>query len=123
MMVARHGDRTPKQKMKIVVKEVTFGIFTHCKENSFMQAPLLELFEKYKDSKGSQATLKAPAQLQDLLDVTRALLKEMTENHQPLPPVSDAVNDSKSESKSETSDSEKEARDNADVRRHLIGGV
>lgn len=104
LMVARHGDRTPKQKMKIVVKE----------------APFLELFEKYKDSEGSQATLKAPAQLQDLLDVTRSLLKEMTETQQPLPPVSDAVNDSKSESKSETSDSEKEARDIADEYREKL---
>jgi len=98
LMVARHGDRTPKQKMKIVVKE----------------APLLDLFEKYKDSKGSQATLKAPAQLQDLLDVTRSLLKEMTEAQHPLPPTSDVINDAKSESKSEASDSEKEAKDKAD---------
>lgn len=35
---------------------------------------MLELFHKYKDSKGKQAKLKSPSQLQDLLDVTRQLL-------------------------------------------------
>lgn len=72
----------------------------------------MELFEKYKDEKGSQATLKRPDQLQELLDVTRSLLKEMTEAAQQLPQVAETMNDAKSESKSETSDS---ARDKADV--------
>lgn len=41
------------------------------------QAPLLELFNKYKDSKGKQAKLKSPGQLQELLDIVRALLADM----------------------------------------------
>jgi hypothetical protein len=44
----RHGDRTPKQKMKVKV----------CQE------ALLQLFERHKDSKGKQAKLKSPNQLQ-----------------------------------------------------------
>eukprot|EP00879_Flechtneria_rotunda_P022005 GHRR01023207.1.p2 GENE.GHRR01023207.1~~GHRR01023207.1.p2 ORF type:complete len:405 (+),score=176.18 GHRR01023207.1:1563-2777(+) len=61
LAVIRHGDRTPKQKMKVTVT----------------QGPLLELFNKYKDSKGKQAKLKSPGQLQELLDVTRQLLADM----------------------------------------------
>lgn len=41
------------------------------------QAPLLALFQKHKDSKGKQAKLKSPGQLQELLDVVRGLLAEM----------------------------------------------
>jgi inositol hexakisphosphate/diphosphoinositol-pentakisphosphate kinase len=41
------------------------------------QAPLLELFNKYKDAKGKQAKLKSPGQLQELLDVVRSLLAAM----------------------------------------------
>lgn len=61
LAVIRHGDRTPKQKMKMRISE----------------PPLLELFEKYKDSKGKQAKLKSPAQLQELLDITRTLVGNM----------------------------------------------
>ena len=42
LAVVRHGDRTPKQKMKMKVT----------------QAPLLDLMHKYLDSKGKQAKLK-----------------------------------------------------------------
>jgi inositol-hexakisphosphate/diphosphoinositol-pentakisphosphate 1-kinase len=59
--VIRHGDRTPKQKMKMRVD----------------QAPLLDLLHKYMDSKGKQAKLKSPNELQELLDVTRTLLDEL----------------------------------------------
>ncbi len=38
---------------------------------------LLELFAKHADSKGKQAKLKSPGQLQELLDVVRALLADM----------------------------------------------
>jgi hypothetical protein len=38
---------------------------------------LLALFNKYKDSKGKQAKLKSPHQLQELLDITRQLLAEL----------------------------------------------
>ena len=39
------------------------------------QSSLLELFHRHKDSKGKQAKLKSPAQLQELLDITRVLLE------------------------------------------------
>ncbi|GFR40431.1 hypothetical protein Agub_g1005 [Astrephomene gubernaculifera] len=60
LAVIRHGDRTPKQKLKVVVT----------------QEPLLTLFHKYKDAKGKQAKLKSPLQLQELLDITRQLVKD-----------------------------------------------
>ncbi|EFJ51971.1 hypothetical protein VOLCADRAFT_56293 [Volvox carteri f. nagariensis] len=59
LAVIRHGDRTPKQKLKVVVT----------------QEPLLNLFHKYKDAKGKQAKLKSPLQMQELLDITRQLVK------------------------------------------------
>ncbi|KAL6765049.1 hypothetical protein V8C86DRAFT_1024953 [Haematococcus lacustris] len=58
LAVIRHGDRTPKQKLKIKVRAEA----------------LLALFAKHKDAKGKQAKLKTPGQLQELLDITRALL-------------------------------------------------
>lgn len=61
LAVIRHGDRTPKQKMKMKVT----------------QEPLLELLRKHLDAKGKQAKLKSPSELQELLDVTRALLADM----------------------------------------------
>ncbi|CAD7697573.1 unnamed protein product [Ostreobium quekettii] len=61
LAIVRHGDRTPKQKMKMRVT----------------QAPILELFEKHKDKKGKEAKLKSPKQLQELLDITRRLVQEM----------------------------------------------
>ncbi|KAI3438574.1 hypothetical protein D9Q98_001000 [Chlorella vulgaris] len=61
LAVIRHGDRTPKQKMKMKVT----------------QEPLLALLHKYLDSKGKQAKLKSPVELQDLLDATRMLLDEL----------------------------------------------
>ncbi|KAK9823756.1 hypothetical protein WJX72_005206 [[Myrmecia] bisecta] len=61
LAIIRHGDRTPKQKMKMKVT----------------QEPILELLRKYMDSKGKQAKLKSPTELQDLLDATRALLAQM----------------------------------------------
>jgi len=61
LAVIRHGDRTPKQKMKMKVT----------------QGPLLDLFHKYVDFKGKQAKLKSPNELQELLDVTRELLEQL----------------------------------------------
>ncbi|KAG1662671.1 hypothetical protein FOA52_014597 [Chlamydomonas sp. UWO 241] len=61
LAVIRHGDRTPKQKLKIRVTD----------------APLLAMFEKYKDAKGKQAKMKTPLQLQDLLDTTITLLADL----------------------------------------------
>ena len=59
LAVIRHGDRTPKQKMKMVVR----------------QPRLLALHLKWAGSPRKQAKLKSADQLQDLLDVTRALLR------------------------------------------------
>lgn len=61
LAVIRHGDRTPKQKMKMQVT----------------QEPLLDLFHKYMDGKGKQAKLKSPNELQELLDITRDLLEQL----------------------------------------------
>ncbi|KAG1672844.1 hypothetical protein FOA52_004648 [Chlamydomonas sp. UWO 241] len=62
LAVIRHGDRTPKQKMKMKVSQPTY----------------LALFDRYKDSKGIQAKLKTPQQLQELLDSTRALQQQLS---------------------------------------------
>lgn len=64
--VIRHGDRTPKQKMKLEVKHPKF----------------LELYHKYGNSKDGQAKLKRPKQLQEVLDIARYLLGELAD--QPL---------------------------------------
>lgn len=66
LAVIRHGDRTPKQKLKVKVTAT----------------PLLALFNKYKDSKGKQAKLKKPDQLQDLLDTVCRILEGM-DNKEP----------------------------------------
>ncbi len=47
-----------------------------------MQAPLLDLLVKHMDAKGKQAKLKSPQELQELLDVTRALLADMDRERQ-----------------------------------------
>ncbi|EFN57696.1 hypothetical protein CHLNCDRAFT_57228 [Chlorella variabilis] len=73
LAVIRHGDRTPKQKMKMKVT----------------QEPLLALLHKYLDSKGKQAKLKSPNELQDLLDATRLLLDELEAKQRA---AADAVN-------------------------------
>ncbi|XP_051987802.1 inositol hexakisphosphate and diphosphoinositol-pentakisphosphate kinase 2 [Xyrauchen texanus] len=59
--VIRHGDRTPKQKMKMEVRNTMF----------------FELFEKYGGYKTGKIKLKKPKQLQDVLDITRTLLADM----------------------------------------------
>ncbi|XP_054162265.1 inositol hexakisphosphate and diphosphoinositol-pentakisphosphate kinase 2-like, partial [Oppia nitens] len=67
--VIRHGDRTPKQKMKMEVKHQKF----------------FEIFEKYggyKDSK-YHVKLKKPKQLQEILDIARYLLLEIDQNSDP----------------------------------------
>ncbi|KAK3094438.1 hypothetical protein FSP39_001778, partial [Pinctada imbricata] len=58
--VIRHGDRTPKQKMKMEVKHKKF----------------FELFEKYDGYKSGHLKLKKPKQLQEVLDIARFLLSE-----------------------------------------------
>ncbi|XP_036874766.2 inositol hexakisphosphate and diphosphoinositol-pentakisphosphate kinase 1 isoform X12 [Manis javanica] len=59
--IIRHGDRTPKQKMKM---EVTHPRF-------------FSLFEKHSGYKTGKLKLKRPEQLQEVLDITRLLLAEL----------------------------------------------
>ncbi|CAH2990530.1 unnamed protein product [Chilo suppressalis] len=68
--VIRHGDRTPKQKMKVEVRHpsVTFGRF-------------FEIFEKYEGFKRGHVKLKKPKQLQEILDIARALLADIHTRH------------------------------------------
>ncbi|CAG7832693.1 unnamed protein product [Allacma fusca] len=58
--IIRHGDRTPKQKMKMEVRHNKF----------------FELFEKYGGSPDNNVKLKRPKQLQEVLDIARFLLSE-----------------------------------------------
>ncbi|XP_034291455.1 inositol hexakisphosphate and diphosphoinositol-pentakisphosphate kinase 1 isoform X3 [Pantherophis guttatus] len=58
--VIRHGDRTPKQKMKMEVKHPRFFV----------------LFEKYEGYKTGKLKLKKPEQLQEVLDIARLLVQE-----------------------------------------------
>ncbi|KAI3379034.1 hypothetical protein SNEBB_010279 [Seison nebaliae] len=58
--VIRHGDRTPKQKMKMEVRHPLF----------------FELCSKYDDGSKGQLKLKRPYQLQEVLDIARKLIQE-----------------------------------------------
>ncbi|KAH8292302.1 hypothetical protein KR054_008220 [Drosophila jambulina] len=62
--VIRHGDRTPKQKMKVEVRHPKF----------------FKVFEKYNGYKLDQVKLKKPKQLQEILDIARFLLSEIHTN-------------------------------------------
>uniref|UniRef100_A0A4W5RLB2 Inositol hexakisphosphate and diphosphoinositol-pentakisphosphate kinase n=1 Tax=Hucho hucho TaxID=62062 RepID=A0A4W5RLB2_9TELE len=59
--IIRHGDRTPKQKMKMEVRHPLF----------------FALFEKYGGYKSGKLKLKKPKQLQEVLDIARLLLAEL----------------------------------------------
>lgn len=59
--IIRHGDRTPKQKMKMEVRHPLF----------------FELFDKYGGYKSGKLKLKKPKQLQEVLDIARLLLVEL----------------------------------------------
>lgn len=59
--IIRHGDRTPKQKMKVEVRHPKF----------------FEIFEKYDGYKKMSIKLKKPKQLQEILDISRYLLAEI----------------------------------------------
>ncbi|CAC5392740.1 PPIP5K [Mytilus coruscus] len=65
--VIRHGDRTPKQKMKMEVKHKRF----------------FELFKKYDGYRTGHLKLKKPKQLQEVLDIARFLLDEHHANSDP----------------------------------------
>ncbi|XP_053330472.1 inositol hexakisphosphate and diphosphoinositol-pentakisphosphate kinase 2 isoform X3 [Spea bombifrons] len=62
--VIRHGDRTPKQKMKMEVRHQRF----------------FDLFEKCYGYKTGKLKLKKPKQLQEVLDIARQLLVELGQN-------------------------------------------
>ncbi|KAI1904128.1 hypothetical protein AGOR_G00002500 [Albula goreensis] len=59
--VIRHGDRTPKQKMKMEVRNSMF----------------FDLFGKYGGYKKGKLKLKKPKQLQEVLDIARQLLADV----------------------------------------------
>ncbi|XP_072272218.1 inositol hexakisphosphate and diphosphoinositol-pentakisphosphate kinase 2 isoform X3 [Pyxicephalus adspersus] len=63
--VIRHGDRTPKQKMKMEVRHQKF----------------FDLFEKCYGYKTGKLKLKKPKQLQEVLDIARQLLVELGQNN------------------------------------------
>ncbi|XP_061077456.1 inositol hexakisphosphate and diphosphoinositol-pentakisphosphate kinase 1-like isoform X2 [Conger conger] len=59
--IIRHGDRTPKQKMKMEVRNSMF----------------FDLFGKYGGYKTGKLKLKKPKQLQEVLDIARQLLADV----------------------------------------------
>ncbi|KAJ8343947.1 hypothetical protein SKAU_G00312760 [Synaphobranchus kaupii] len=59
--IIRHGDRTPKQKMKMEVRNSMF----------------FDLFGKYGGYKTGKLKLKKPKQLQEVLDIARRLLADV----------------------------------------------
>ncbi|XP_038157218.1 inositol hexakisphosphate and diphosphoinositol-pentakisphosphate kinase 1 isoform X8 [Cyprinodon tularosa] len=63
--IIRHGDRTPKQKMKMEVRHPLF----------------FELFKKYGGYKKGKLKLKKPKQLQEVLDIARLLLVELGQHN------------------------------------------
>ncbi|KAF1744830.1 hypothetical protein MXB_3820, partial [Myxobolus squamalis] len=60
--IIRHGDRTPKQKMKMLTRHPEF----------------FKIFKKYGGDEEARVKLKKPSQLQDILDVTNHLIKTNT---------------------------------------------
>ena len=65
--VIRHGDRTPKQKMKMEVKHPKF----------------FELFKRLGGYKDGHVKIKKPQELQEVLDIARFLLTEMDKDTGP----------------------------------------
>ncbi|CDI96917.1 inositol hexakisphosphate [Echinococcus multilocularis] len=59
--VFRHGDRTPKQKMKMDVRDDRF----------------FKLFNKYSGGRTLELKLKKPTQLQEVLDIVRNILEDI----------------------------------------------
>ncbi|KAL3997939.1 Histidine phosphatase (branch 2) family protein [Acanthocheilonema viteae] len=58
--IIRHGDRTPKQKMKIVVTDQRF----------------FDLFKKYNEFNKNEIKMKRPNQLMEVLELAREILHE-----------------------------------------------
>jgi inositol hexakisphosphate/diphosphoinositol-pentakisphosphate kinase len=62
--VIRHGDRTPKQKMKMEVRHPKF----------------FEMFERLGGYKDGQVKIKKPHEMQEILNITKFLLNEQENN-------------------------------------------
>lgn len=96
LAVIRHGDRTPKQKLKMKVRgrgsapsvpsmpplpaALRIDVpSAGCgrRPAQVSSPPFLDLLMRHIDSKGKQAKLKSPNQLQELLEVTTAELAKM----------------------------------------------
>ncbi|VDD91712.1 unnamed protein product [Enterobius vermicularis] len=60
LAVIRHGDRTPKQKMKVVVTDERF----------------FDLFRKYNGFEKNEIKMKRPQQLLEVLELARQILQE-----------------------------------------------
>uniref|UniRef100_A0A914HZ78 Inositol hexakisphosphate and diphosphoinositol-pentakisphosphate kinase n=1 Tax=Globodera rostochiensis TaxID=31243 RepID=A0A914HZ78_GLORO len=68
LAVIRHGDRTPKQKMKVAVKDERFW----------------KMFQKYDGLRKRELKLKKPTQLMEILEIVRQLLQESLEQRRSL---------------------------------------
>lgn len=81
--VIRHGDRTPKQKMKVEVRHPKFvTIYMQFKNYLYLYFffRFFEIFEKYDGYKHGHVKLKRPKQLQEILDIARSLLAEIQQH-------------------------------------------
>lgn len=85
----------------------------------------MALFEKYKNQKNNQATLKAPDQLQELLDVARNLLADLSVKQQQRGQASTGNGEKTEdvESNTEKTDPTKESIDKKSVRLEFIFGT
>ncbi|KAL5500195.1 hypothetical protein EMCRGX_G011713 [Ephydatia muelleri] len=73
--IIRHGDRTPKQKMKMVVTHVRF----------------IKLFEELNGPKTGHIKIKEPKLLQQVLDICRCLLEEASSHSTPPNPEAEQI--------------------------------
>ncbi|CAF0824579.1 unnamed protein product [Brachionus calyciflorus] len=72
--VMRHGDRTPKQKMKMEVRNKLF----------------FDLFKKYGGTRENNLKLKRPSQLQEVLDIARKLLQDYNDLNEEILPTKES---------------------------------
>ena len=73
--VIRHGDRTPKQKMKLEVKHPRF--FELFKKYGGSTTSDDNIKSKGGDKNKGHIKLKRPQQLQEILDISRQLLEQI----------------------------------------------
>ncbi len=73
---ARRSCRSPGRDIKHSISDISLAL---------PQEPILALLHKHMDAKGKQAKLKSPAELQELLDVTRGLLKDLDAEQESTP--------------------------------------